>query len=95
MVQLIRQTTPFQAILASSLQQAHTILQHLRCDVFLLSDDALPENDLERLYLLPADIDPPALLNLTWLSLTRDSCQGADMHCMIRAVNQLLSAPDR
>jgi hypothetical protein len=92
---LIRQGTPFQAILASSLQQAHMILRHLKCDVFLLIDDTFPEEDLERLYLLPAGIHPPALLNLTWFSRTRTFFQGADTHRIIDAVNQLLSAHGR
>jgi hypothetical protein len=91
-VHLIRQGTPFQAILASSLLQAHTILLHLKCDVFLLTDDTLPEEDMERLYLLPAGVHPPALLNLTWFSWARNFFQGVDMHRMIDTVNRLLSA---
>lgn len=93
LVQLIRQSTPFQAILACSRTQAHTILQQLQCDVFLLADDTLPEDDLERLYLFPEGINPPALLNLTWFPWAWKFRHGSDMSGMINTVNQLLSAP--
>lgn len=92
-VQLIRQSTPFQAILACSRAQAHTILQQLQCDVFLLTDDTLPEDDLERLYLFPEGINPPALLNLTWFPWAWKFRHGADMCDMIHTVNHLLSVP--
>ena len=42
-VQQIQQETPFRAILATSLQQVRSILGHLTCDVFLLTDDTFPE----------------------------------------------------
>ena len=65
LVQTIRQEKAFQAILATSLAEAHTILSFFKCDFLLLTDDTFPEDDLERLYLLPAHIQPPALLSLS------------------------------
>lgn len=93
-VQMIRQETPYQAILATSLQHARTILHHLHCDVFLLINDTFPDEDLERLYLLPADVEPPALLNLTFLSGTYHYQEDRDVKSLVKAVKLLLSACD-
>jgi hypothetical protein len=49
----------------TSLSEVHRILHHLTCDVFLLTDDTCSEDELERLYLLPEEVEPPALLSLT------------------------------
>lgn len=38
LVQRIRKETPYQAVLASSLVDAHHILEHLTCDLCLLAD---------------------------------------------------------
>ena len=67
---MIRCETPFQAILATSLSQAHTILQHLMCDFVLLADDTFPLEDLERLCKPEAATTVPTMLNLTFLSRT-------------------------
>lgn len=90
-VQMIRQETPYQAILATSLQHARTILHHLKCDVFLLINDTFPDEDLERLYLLPAGVEPPALLNLTFLSGTYHYQEDRDVKSLIKAVKLFLS----
>jgi hypothetical protein len=65
LVQKIRQGKAFQAILATSLAEAHAVLSFLKCDFLLLADDTFPEEDLERLYLLPAHVEPPAVLDLS------------------------------
>lgn len=56
-VQLIRQETAFQAILARNLSEVRSILAQMKCDLVLLTDDTFPDEDLERLYLLPARRD--------------------------------------
>ena len=93
-VQMIRQETPFQAILATSLFHVRTILAHLKCDLFLLTDNPFPEDDLERLYLLPGEVESPALLNLTFLSCTYNYREKADMKSIVKAVTLLLSLRD-
>lgn len=93
-VQLIRHETPCQAILATSLQQVQNILAHLHCDLFVLTDGTLPEEDLERLHLLLASIDPPPLFHLTFLSCLYDYHNHADVESIVKAVNQLLSLRD-
>lgn len=42
LVQSIRKETPYQAILASGVADAHHILEHLKCDLCLLADSLLP-----------------------------------------------------
>lgn len=42
LVQSIRKETPYQAILAGSVADAHHILEHLKCDLCLLADSLLP-----------------------------------------------------
>lgn len=93
-VQLIRQETLFQAILARSLSEVRSILEHLKCDLLLLTDEAFPDEDLERLYLLPADIEPPELLSLTFLSWTYNYRDGRDVRNVVKAVNLLLAVRD-
>ena len=90
-VQLIRQETPFQAILATSQQQAHSILHHLTCDFFLLVDDPFLEEDMERLYLLPEEVTPPTLLNLTFNSSLSKDRDETDVKSLIKAVKLLLT----
>lgn len=91
LVQMIRHETPFQAILATSLLQAHSILQHLACDFFLLADDTFPQEDLERLSVPSAQAPAPTLLNLTFLSSIYDYRDVHDLKSIVRAVNLLLS----
>lgn len=91
LVQMIRHETPFQAILATSLREAHSILQHLACDFFLLADDTFPQKELERLSVPSVSGPPPTLLNLTSHSSTYDYRDEHDLKSIIRAVNLLLS----
>lgn len=42
LIQTIRKETPYQAVLATSVVDAHRILQHLKCDLFLLAASLLP-----------------------------------------------------
>lgn len=90
-VQLIRQETPFQAILARNLSEARNILAQLKCDLVLLTDETFPDEELERLYLLPAEIEPPELLSLTLLSWTYHYRDGRDVRSVVKAVNLLLA----
>lgn len=94
-VQLIQHETSFQAILATSLHQVRNILAHLHCDLFVLTDEAFPEEDLERLCRLLAGTDPPTLFNLTFLSSTYDYHDHADVKNVVKAVNLLLSLRDK
>lgn len=64
-VDMIRKYTSFQAILATNLEQAHTILQAITCDYLLLTDTVFADEIRDRLSLLPAHIKPPVLLDLT------------------------------
>lgn len=90
LVQLLWQETPFQAILATSLLHVRHLLLHLTCDVFLLADDTFSLEDLERFSLLSAGVEPPALLNLTFLSEMYDRRSEADRKNLIKAVKLLL-----
>lgn len=45
LVQILHKETPYQAILAISIEDAYHILQHLKCDLFLLSDSLLPMSE--------------------------------------------------
>lgn len=89
-VQQIQQETPFRAILATSLLQVRRLLGHLKCDVFLLTDDTFPEEDLECLYLLPGGVEPPELINLIFLSGVYDHQNETDRKSLIEAVKLLL-----
>lgn len=89
-VQLIRKEAAHQAILARNLEEVRTILAHLKCDLMLLTDDTFPDEDLERLYLLPAEIEPPELLSLTLLSRTHSYRETGDISIIIKAVHLLL-----
>lgn len=93
-VHLIRQETPFRAILATSLEQVRSILVHLKCDLFLLIDPTFPEEELERLYLLPEGIEPPAWLSATFLSCTSNHRDKRDIKSIVKAVKLLLSVRD-
>lgn len=90
-VQLIRQETPFQAILATSLSQVRNILCHLICHLLLLTDPTFPAEHLERLYMLPEDLEPETLPPLFWTYKDQDK---ADIRSVINAVKLLLSIPD-
>lgn len=46
-VQAIQQETPF---LATSLHQIRALLARWRCDLFVLTDETFPEENLERLH---------------------------------------------
>lgn len=88
---MLRQHTAFQAIVARSLSEVHHILEHLKCDLLLLTDSTFPEEDLERLYLLPAEVEPPALLDLTFLCWTYNYQEAKDVRSVVKALNLLLS----
>lgn len=64
LIDAIRHETPFQAILATNLQEMRRILSFFSCDYLLLADDAFPDEDLDRLYLLPEEVTPPMLFGL-------------------------------
>lgn len=93
-VQMIRRHTAFQAILARSLSEVHHILAHLKCDFLLLTDGTFPAEDLERFSLHPAEVEPPALLDLTFLCRTYDYHEAADVWSVVKALNRLLSIRD-
>jgi hypothetical protein len=93
-VQLIRQATACQAILARNLSEVRTILEHLQCDLVLLTDDPFPDEDLKRLYLLLEGSELPELLSLTFLSWTYNYRNGRDMRNVVKAVNLLLAVRD-
>lgn len=93
-VQLLRQETLFQAILARNLSEVRSILAYLKCDLVLLTDETFPDEDLERLYLLPADIEPPELLSLAFLSWTYNYRDERDVRNVVKAVNLLLAVRD-
>jgi hypothetical protein len=88
---MIRQETAFQAILARNFSEVRTTLGHLKCDLLLLTDDTFPEEDLERLYLLPEDVEPPELLSLTFHSWTSNHRDGRDVRSTIKAMKLLLA----
>lgn len=92
-VQLIQQETAFQALLATTILQARTILAHQKCDVVLLTDDTFPEDDLERLYLLPREVELPAPLDVTFLSSTSHQDERG-VKVIVKAVDLLLSLRD-
>jgi hypothetical protein len=92
-VQLIRQATPFQAILATSVPQARTLLVQQKCDVVLLTDSTFPEEDLERLYLLPPEVALPAPLDVTFLSSTSHRGE-RNAKAVVKAVDLLVSLRD-
>jgi hypothetical protein len=91
---MIRQETSFQAILATSLSQVRSILAHLRCDLFLLTDPTFPEEDLERLYLLPEGVEAPAWLSVAFLSWTYNYRDPTSIKSVVKAVNLLLTVRD-
>ena len=93
-VRLIRQETSFQAILARSLAEVRNILQHLKSDVFLLTDATFLEEDLKRLSLFPPEVEPPALLSVAFLSCMYDYRDERDVRNIVKAVKLLLSVRD-
>jgi hypothetical protein len=93
-VQVFRQETPFQAVLATSLSEARNLLGHLRCDLLLLTDGTFPEADLECLYVLPGHIEPPDLLSVTFLSETYNYRDERDVKSMVKAVKLFLAVRD-
>jgi len=90
-VRMLRQHTAFQVILARSLSEVHHILAHLKCDLLLLTDNTFPEEDVERLYLLPVEVEPPALLDLTFLCRTYNYRDATDVRSVVNALNRFLS----
>ena len=95
-VQLIRQETAYQGILARNLSEVRTILGHLKCDLglILLMNDTFPAEDPAQLYLLPADIEPKDVLSLTFLSWTYNYWDTRDVSSIVKAVNLLLAVRD-
>ena len=79
---------------ARNLSEVRNILAHLKCDLVLLTDDTFPDEDLERLSLLPAGIEPPELLSLTFLSWTCNYRDARDVRNVVKAVNLLLAVRD-
>lgn len=90
-VQLIRQESPCRAILARTLLEVRSILAQVKCDLMLLTDDTFPDEDLERLYLLPVGIEPPDLVSLTFLSWTSNYRDMRDVKSIAKAVKLLIS----
>ncbi|SRR5258708_3862537 len=76
LVDLIQTQTPFRAILAPSLLQAHAILHQLACDYLLVTDNDFPEEDLNRLCLLPAQRKPLVHRGSNSSTIGRESCVG-------------------
>lgn len=93
LVDLIQTQTPFRAILATSLLQAHAILHHLACDYLFVTDDDFPEEDLDRLCLLPAQRNPLALLDMTEDLGAHQQWDETHLNSIIRSIERLQSMP--
>lgn len=93
-VQLIKQETPFQGILATRPSEVRNVLAHLKCDVLLLTDETFPEDDLTCLSLPSEDVDLPIRLNIAFLSSTYNYRDSRDMKNIVKAVALLLAVRD-
>lgn len=95
LVDTIRHETNFQAILATNLLEMRRILSSFHCDFLLLADDAFPEEDLDRLYLLPEEVKLPTLFGLAPLHKGDDHFARIHRERVFKAIQHVRAAIDR
>lgn len=88
-VQLIQQETPYQALLATNLLQAHRLLKHIVSDCLVLADETFLPEELECLHSQAKK--SKALRHSSYLSSTYSPAQMHNMKSVVKAVHLLLS----
>lgn len=86
LAQILMSETSSYAILATSIAEAHTILQHFHCDALLLYHSSFSHDELNRLPLLPKDAEMPPLTLLAGLPLALDQQETWNLENLVKSI---------